>query len=103
MPGWGLNSQPLQQSELLPLDFFFFFKGPQVLSIEIPRLGVESELQLPAYVTATATPDLSLHHNLQQRWILKALSSARDQTCILMDTSWVVSAEPWWEPLQSDS
>ena len=25
--------------------------------MELPRLGVESELQLAAYVTATATPD----------------------------------------------
>jgi len=28
--------------------------------MEVPRLGVELELQLPAYATATATPDLSL-------------------------------------------
>ena len=27
--------------------------------MEVPRLGVESELQPPAYATATATPDLS--------------------------------------------
>ena len=27
--------------------------------MEVPRLGVESELQLPAYATATAMPDLS--------------------------------------------
>jgi len=26
--------------------------------MEVPRLGAESELQLPAYATATATPDL---------------------------------------------
>ena len=36
--------------------------------MEVPRLGVESELQLPAYTIATATPDLShvfdLHHSL---------------------------------------
>ena len=25
--------------------------------MEVPRLGVQSELQLPAYTTATATPD----------------------------------------------
>ena len=39
--------------------FFFFFKGPHPQPIEVPRLGVESELQLLVYVTATATPDLS--------------------------------------------
>ena len=27
--------------------------------MEFPRLGIESELQLPAYTTATAMPDLS--------------------------------------------
>ena len=27
--------------------------------MEVPMLGVESELQLPAYTTATVTPDLS--------------------------------------------
>ena len=35
--------------------------------MEIPRLGVEQELQLPVYATATATQDLShvcdLHHS----------------------------------------
>ena len=34
--------------------------------MEVPRLGVESEMQLPAYTTATETLDLSricdLHH-----------------------------------------
>ena len=57
--------------------------------MEIPRLGLESELQLPAYTTATATQDPShvcdLHHSLQQHWILDSLSEARDRTHILMD------------------
>ena len=50
---------------------------------------VESELQLPAYVMATAMPDPScirnLHYSLQQRCILNPLSEARDQTGILTD------------------
>ena len=45
---------------------FFFFLWPHLQHREVPRLGVKSELQLPAYTTATATPDLSciceLHH-----------------------------------------
>ena len=48
------------------LFFFFFFLGPYQQHMEVPRLGVKSELQLPAYATATAMPDLSricdLHH-----------------------------------------
>ena len=61
--------------------------------MEVPRLGVKLELQLPAYTTATTTPDLSyvcdLHHSSQQCRILNPLSEARDWTHILLDTSQV--------------
>ena len=64
--------------------------------MEVPRLGVESELQLLAYTTAIAMRDPShvcdLHHSSGQRQIPDPLSEARDQTCILMDTSRIVSA-----------
>ena len=66
---------------------------PHLWHMEVPRLEVESELQLPAYGTATAKRDPShvcnLHHSSQQHWILNPLSEARDRTCILMDTSWI--------------
>ena len=69
--------------------FFFFFKGPHLWHMDVSRLGVKSELQLPAYTAATATQDLShiydLHHSLQQRGILNPLNEARDRTCVLMD------------------
>ena len=69
--------------------FFFCFLGPPLRHIEVPRLEVEFELHLPAYTTAMQ--DLScvcdLHYSSQQCWILNPLSEARDQTCILMDTS----------------
>ena len=73
--------------------FFYFVLGPHLQHMEIPRLGVKSKLQLPAYTTATATatPDLSrvcnLLHGSRQRQILNPLSGARDRTCILMDAS----------------
>ena len=47
-----------------------------------------------AHITATATamPDLScicnLHHSSWQHRVLNPLSEARDQTHVLMDTSW---------------
>ena len=63
--------------------------------MKVPRLGVESELQLPACTTATATWDLSyicdLRCSLQQQWILNPLSEAKDLTCILMDTSQILN------------
>ena len=69
----------------------FCFLGPHLWHMEAPRLGVESELQLPAYTTAIATRDLShiynLHLSSQQRQILNAPNEARDQTSILMDAS----------------
>ena len=59
--------------------------------MEVPRLGVESELQLLAYTTATATRDLSyicdLYHSSWQCQVLNPLSEARDGTRILIDTS----------------
>ena len=46
---------------------FFFFLRLHLQHMEVSRLGVELELQLPAYVTATATQDLSstceVHHS----------------------------------------
>ena len=73
--------------------FFFFFLGLHPWHIEVPRIGVELKLQLPAYIIATELPDLShvrnLHHRPQQRWILNPLGKARDWNHILMESSWV--------------
>ena len=59
--------------------------------MEVPRLEVRLELQLPAYATASKMRDPShicnLHRRLQQHQILNPLSKARDQTHILMDTT----------------
>ena len=50
------------------------FLWPHLWQMEVPRLGVRSELQLTAYATATAIPDLSHVYDLQHRspqcWIL---------------------------------
>ena len=68
--------------------------------MEVPRLGIESELQQPAYTTATAMWDLShiynLHDSSWQCQIPHPLSEARDQTPILMDTG-RISNVPQWE------
>ena len=61
--------------------------------MEVPKLGVQSELQLLAYATATAMQDprciCELCGTLQQCQILNLLSEARDRTHVLMVTSWV--------------
>ena len=67
--------------------------------MKVPRLGVESELQLLVYTTATAildptTPwifqdhaDLPITPWLTECWILNPLSKARVLTRVLMDPS----------------
>ena len=64
--------------------------------MEVPRLGIELELQLLAYTAAIAVRGqrykCDLHCSLQQCWILNPLGEARDQTCILIDTSWVLNS-----------
>ena len=75
--------------------FFFFlsfvFLGPHPRHMEVPRQGVELELQRQACATAIAMPDPSrvcdLHHSSQQHWVLNPRGEARDQTRIFMDTS----------------
>ena len=61
--------------------------------MEDPRLGVELELQLPAYATPTIMPNLScicdLPCSLWQHGILNPLSSTREPAHIFRDTSQV--------------
>ena len=83
----------LRESALGFCFVLFFFSGLQPRHVEVSRLGVKLELQLPAYATATAMLDLSgvcnLHHSSWPRWIPNQLSEAREGTCILKDTSQV--------------
>ena len=81
---------------LMKLDCCIGFPPPLFLGLhsqhmEVPRLGVELELQLAAYTTAIATQDLSgvcyLHRNSRQHWSLNPVSKARDWTRNLMVTS----------------
>ena len=84
-----------QQQPLCWVFFFFFFFTFRATFVAYgcSQAKVKLELQLLAYTTATAMPDLSrvykLHHSSQQCWIFNPLRKARDRTHILMVTSWV--------------
>ena len=68
-------------SEGLTLFFFFCFLGLYLRHMELPRLGVQLELQLPAYSTATAMQDLSRICNLQHSsWQHRILNPLREVT-----------------------
>ena len=91
-PAGGTGEQnlpsPKQSSVAYYCFFFFFFFRAIPATYRGSSLGVESELQLPAYTTATAMQDPSrvcdLHHSSQQRQILNPLGEARDWTCNLV-------------------
>ena len=72
-----------------PFFFFFFFFFLSLQHTKVPRLGVKSELQLPAYTTATQNSSciLDLYHISGQRQIPDSLSKARDQIRVLTDLS----------------
>ena len=83
----------------------FFFLGLHLQHMEVSRPGVESELQLLAYATATAMQDPSsicnLHHSSWQHQILNTLIEARDWTHNLTVPSWIrfhcTTTAPQWE------
>ena len=93
----GYKTTGVSSVELIYLFIYFFyflsfvFLGQHPWHMEVPRLGVESKLQLLAYTTAIATLDPScvyeLHHRSRQHRLLNPLSKARDRICILMDAS----------------
>ena len=72
---------------------FFDFLGPHLQHMEVCRLGVQSELQLPAYTTvcsnARSKPCLWPIPQLMAVQIPDPLSDAGDWTLILMDSSWI--------------
>ena len=84
--------------------WFWFFLGPPPWYMEVPRLGVQSELQLPAYAIATVkwdpSPICDLYHSSWQsqslaHWVSPGIKPA---------SSWIpvgfVIAEPWQELLR---
>ena len=81
--------------------FFSFFVGPHLCHIEVPRPGAKSELQLPVYTIATATPDLSrtcdLHHSTQGN--ARSLIY-RVRPGIKPSSSWILDRFIYTEPQQ---
>ena len=65
---WIIPVHPLYILMRVDPSFFWggaVFLGPYLQHMEVPRLGVESELQLPVYTTATRDPIhvCDLHHS----------------------------------------
>ena len=99
--GWEASGKSIDLKQF----FSFCFLGPHSWHMEVPRLRVESELQLPAYTTATATQiwAASVTYTTAQgnagsltHWVRPGIKPA---------TSWFlvrfVFAVPRWELLQN--
>ena len=75
------SRSPYNYFILFVLFCLVLFLGPHPRHMEVPRLGGESELQLPACTTATATqgsePHLRPLPQLGPHWILNPPSEAR--------------------------
>ena len=71
-------------------EFYLFFFGFSEWHMEVPRLGTELELQLPACTTATAMSDPSLicdlHHSSWQCQILNPLKGPEMEPA----SSWIL-------------
>ena len=76
----------------------------------VPRLGVELELQVPAYTTATATPDpsftLDLHHSSWQCGSLihrarPGIETSSSWIVIVFVTHWATTGTPRTELFKS--
>ena len=100
---WGLLNPQTAFFQQIFIYLFNFISELHPQHMEVPRLGVESELQLPAYPTATATRDLNgifdLYHSSQQHQIPNPLSKAKDWISIPMATTqirfcWVMTGTP---------
>ena len=79
--GYSLDLLPPNHNENSPIAYFL---GLHPWHMEVPRLGVQSDLQWLVYARATAMRDLNhvcdLHHSSQQCRIPDPLSEARDRT-----------------------
>ena len=92
---WILQKEHNPADTFILFIYLFCFLGLHLWHMEVSRLGVQSELQLPAYAIATAMQDLShvcdLYHSSWKCWFLNPMSKARDRKHTLMDTSQVHS------------
>ena len=97
---WSVKGDNVKIHVHIPF-FFFFFLGLHPRHMEVPRLEVEQELQLLAYTTATAIPDLScicnLNHSSWQCQIPNLLSEGGIEPTSSGMVVRFVSTAPQWE------
>ena len=65
---WTCSSAVAELLQSGSFFFLFFFSGLNLWHMEVPRLGVKSELQLAAYTTATAMQDPSWGYGPLTHW-----------------------------------
>ena len=98
-----LSACPPQSSRSLFILFYFIFcfLGPRPQHVEVPRLRVEWELQLPTYAAATATSDPSricdLHHSSRGSltpWAKAGMEPASSRFLVGFVNHWAMKGAP---------
>ena len=86
---WILNSLSCQGTPKPDFFFWSFRASPAAYGGSQARgqIGAVASNLCHSHSKAGSNPLSNLHHRSRQRWILNPLSKARDQTCVLMDTS----------------
>ena len=100
----GSTSSSSSSSLSLSLSLFFFFYfcflGLHLWHMEVPSLGVQLELQLPAYTTATTSDPNRIFNCTTAHGNTRSLIHW-ERPGIEPTTSWFlvrfISAVPWWE------
>ena len=87
--------------------FCFLFRGSYLLYMEVPRLGVKSELQLLAYTTATPTTDAAtwdprclwptpqlLQRQILTHWMRPGIKPTASWILVRFLTCWATTGTP---------
>ena len=82
---------------LLLLLLLFCFLGPHLQHMEFPRLVVVIEAAGASLSKTGSECVCGLYHSSLRHQIPDPLRKAKDQTCILMDSSQIISTAPQWE------
>ena len=97
---WIIKFQRNKKTILKRNKPFFAFLGPHPQDMEVPRLGVQTELQPPAYTTATLDPssvcNLTTAHSNARSLTHWVRPGAEPEFSSMLGS---VTVKPWWELL----
>ena len=73
-----------------------FFLGPHLQHMEVPRLGVKLDLQLPAYIWAVSATYITAHSNVRSltHWARPGIESVSSRMLVRFVNLWATIGTP---------